>query len=187
MDPEEYKICLQKNPELYWHPEYLISPDCPSRDFIFEENTDPTPEDDPYMTTQQKNYSDVNKPQGLITDSVRDSLNGLGSAPYARPDSLLRVGSRYKSAMTSSMHGSVISSRGYAESVYFDAYTGDDQVDEVIKWRNQIVTEATNVTEEGQRKKRRITNKEQSVLDKTTLVPQTIPESEEPLLVEDRL
>lgn len=54
--------------------------------------------------------------------------------------------------------GSVQSMRSRAESVYFDAYTGEDHVDEVVKFRNRIVTEATNVPEDGRKRKRQIEN-----------------------------
>ena len=42
-----------------------------------------------------------------------------------------------------------------AESVYFDAYTGDNMIDEVVKFRNQIVEEATNVHEDGRKERRK--------------------------------
>lgn len=37
MEEEEYKQTLQQNPELPWHPDFMTSPDCPNRDFTFQE------------------------------------------------------------------------------------------------------------------------------------------------------
>lgn len=36
-----YKQVLAENPELFWHPDYMTSPECPSRDFKFTENYQP--------------------------------------------------------------------------------------------------------------------------------------------------
>ena len=38
MSDNEYRKALAENPELYWHPEFINSPDCPSRDFKYMEN-----------------------------------------------------------------------------------------------------------------------------------------------------
>lgn len=38
MEDDEYKKVLQANPELYWHPDFMTSPECPSRDFKFVES-----------------------------------------------------------------------------------------------------------------------------------------------------
>lgn len=35
MEDDEYKKVLEDNPELTRHPEYMISDNCPSKDFIF--------------------------------------------------------------------------------------------------------------------------------------------------------
>jgi hypothetical protein len=42
MEEEEYKTALRENPELYQHPDFMTSPDCPSRDFKFVEQYTPT-------------------------------------------------------------------------------------------------------------------------------------------------
>lgn len=38
MEEDEYKKALAENPELLWHPDFMTSPDCPSRDFKFTEH-----------------------------------------------------------------------------------------------------------------------------------------------------
>ena len=37
------------------------------------------------------------------------------------------------------------------ESIYFDAYTGHSAIDMEVKMKNQIVSQATNVSENGKR------------------------------------
>ena len=43
---KEYEQVLKENPELYWHPDYITSPDCNSRDFKYQEQYEVTPDDD---------------------------------------------------------------------------------------------------------------------------------------------
>ena len=43
---KEYEQVLKENPELYWHPDYITSPDCNSRDFEYQERYEVTPDDD---------------------------------------------------------------------------------------------------------------------------------------------
>jgi hypothetical protein len=38
MDDQEYIKTLRENPELFWHPDFIDSPNCPSRDFKFTES-----------------------------------------------------------------------------------------------------------------------------------------------------
>lgn len=37
MPDKEYEQVLRENPELFWHPDFMASPECPSRDFKFTE------------------------------------------------------------------------------------------------------------------------------------------------------
>lgn len=41
MTDDEYRQALSENPELYWHPEFINSPNCPSRDFKYMESYQP--------------------------------------------------------------------------------------------------------------------------------------------------
>ncbi len=43
MNDEEYKLTLQENPELLWHPEYMNSSENPSRDFVYTPAVAPEP------------------------------------------------------------------------------------------------------------------------------------------------
>lgn len=42
MDAEQYRQALRENPGLNWHPEFMNSPYCQSRDFKFSEDYSPT-------------------------------------------------------------------------------------------------------------------------------------------------
>lgn len=54
-----------------------------------------------------------------------------------------------------------IGSRG-GGSIYFDAYTGEDDVDAQVKFRNMIVADALNVTEDGKKQKIETVQRKQS-------------------------
>jgi hypothetical protein len=99
MNDEEYKRCLQENPLLFWHPEFMTSPACPSKDFKFTE------------------------PDDSIHDVVADVYKSSGSLNLGNN---LRVPASGSPGQASSIFSSVRSGLGRAESVYFDAYTGDN-------------------------------------------------------------
>jgi hypothetical protein len=99
MEDEEYKRCLNDNPLLQWHPEFMTSSACPNRDFKYTEQDIVTGEPviDVYATRES-----LNSRKGMLRPSNR-SPGGAGS-------------------LLSSVH----SGFSRAESVYFDAYTGDN-------------------------------------------------------------
>lgn len=37
LEEDEYKKVLSENPDLLWHPDFMTSPACPSRDFTYQE------------------------------------------------------------------------------------------------------------------------------------------------------
>lgn len=47
-------------------------------------------------------------------------------------------------------------------SVYFDAYTGDQEIDYGAIVRNKIIEDATNVAQDGSKQKRKIANDPQA-------------------------
>jgi hypothetical protein len=75
MQDEEYKQVLLENPELLWHPEYLTSADCPSRDFVFTpppEITTPSSESSSYknITPRQPSFFSVRQSAGSMMNSM---------------------------------------------------------------------------------------------------------------------
>lgn len=99
MDDQEYQNALRENPELYWHPDFMTTPDCPSRDFKFTE---------PLMSTDdfqgEKSASSQQSFYSVNTHSVagnRNSIQGRGGFMNS-----MRTG-----------------------SVYLDVYTGEEDID----------------------------------------------------------
>lgn len=96
MPEEEYKKALNENPELFWHPDFMTSPDCPSRDFKYTEPYDSTP----------------------VEEEVGSDIQSFYSAPSRAPAG---------SAASHRSRGFMSSMR--ANSVYLDAYVGDEAID----------------------------------------------------------
>lgn len=42
MNDDQYRQALRENPDLNWHPEFINSPECPSRDFKYAADYSPT-------------------------------------------------------------------------------------------------------------------------------------------------
>lgn len=54
MNDREYAQALSENPELYWHPDFMTSPNCPSRDFKYVEPYQETNTDDNARFSQSR-------------------------------------------------------------------------------------------------------------------------------------
>ncbi len=72
---------------------------------------------------------------------------------------------------------SSLASRAGNNSIYFDAYTGiDDDMDKQVKITNMIIENATNVTEQGRKRKiQTVEGRNQSFNSKMEIIPEVIP------------
>lgn len=76
MEEEEYKRALQENPELPWHPDFMTSPDCPNRDFTYQEAQNPIDFSDKRGDTKSsyQSFYSVNTHEVGLTGSHRSKF-----------------------------------------------------------------------------------------------------------------